>query len=81
MYSASLEKSVWIGMNAAIMRVTLDAFSYVPSGSIIRSKHDTWDLRLISEKEKSYMENVLLTTNQLREDYRRFLVKNTIVSN
>lgn len=77
LYSASLEKSVWIGMNATIMRVTLDAFSYVPAGSVIRSKHDAWDLRLISEKEKAYMESVLLTTNRLREDYRRFLVDNS----
>ena len=77
LYSANLEKSVWIGMNATIMRVTLDAFSYVPAGSVIRSKHDVWDLRLISEKEKSYMENVLLATNRLREDYRQFLISNS----
>ncbi len=77
LYSANLEKSVWIGMNATIMMVTLDAFSYVPAGSVIRSKNDAWDLRLVSEKEKSYMESVLLATNRLREDYRDFLVKNS----
>ena len=76
LYSASLEKSVWIGMNATIMRVTLNAFSYVPAGAVIRSKQDAWDLRLISEKEKSYMESVLLATNRLREDYRRLLLNN-----
>jgi carbonic anhydrase/acetyltransferase-like protein (isoleucine patch superfamily) len=74
LYSASLEKSVWIGMNATIMKVTLNAFSYVPAGAVIRSKQDAWDLRLISEKEKSYMESVLLATNRLREDYRRLLL-------
>lgn len=76
LYSASLEKSVWVGMNATIMMVTLDAFNYVPAGAVIRSQHDAWDLRLISEKEKSYMETVLLATNRLREDYRRLLIKN-----
>jgi carbonic anhydrase/acetyltransferase-like protein (isoleucine patch superfamily) len=73
LYSASLENSVWVGMNATVMRVTLDAFSYVPAGAIIRSKHDAWDLRYISEKEKAYIENVLVATNRLREDYRRLL--------
>ena len=75
LYSASLEPSVWIGMNASIMNVTLDAYTYVPAGSVIRSRRDAWDLRLVSEKEKLYMENVLLSTNRLREDYRRMLMK------
>lgn len=77
LYSANLETSVWVGMNATIMRVTLDAFSYIPAGAVIRSQHDTRDLRLISEKEKSYMEHVLIATNRLREDYRRLLVNNS----
>lgn len=64
-------------MNATIMRVTLDAFNYVPAGAVIRSKHDTWDLRLISAKEKSYMESVLLATNRLREDYRQLLLNSS----
>jgi carbonic anhydrase/acetyltransferase-like protein (isoleucine patch superfamily) len=76
LYSTNLEKSVWVGMNATIMMVTLDAFNYVPAGAVIRSKHDAWDLRLISDKEKSYMENVLQATNRLREDYRRLLFGN-----
>lgn len=77
LYSVSLEKSVWIGMNATIMGMTLDAYSYVPSGSVLRSKADAWDLRLISDKEKSYMESVLLSANRLREDYRRLLFNNS----
>lgn len=71
LYSASLEQGVWVGMSATIMRVTLDAYNYVPAGAVIRSSRDVWDLRLVSEKEKAYMENVLLATNRLREDYRR----------
>lgn len=73
LYSASLGPAVWIGMSATIMTVTLDAYSYVPAGSVIRSKRQAWDLRLVSEKEKAYMENVLVATNRLREDYRRAL--------
>lgn len=71
LYSASLEHSVWVGMNASVMRVTLDAYTYVPAGTVIRSKRDAWDLRLVSEKEKAYMRNVLEATNNLRENYRR----------
>lgn len=73
LYSASLEPSVWIGMNAAIMKVTLDAYTYVPPGMVIKSRRDSWNLRLVSEKEKAYMENVLMATNRLREDYRHML--------
>lgn len=71
LYSASLESCVWIGMNATIMKVTLEAYSYVPAGSVIHSSRDALNLRLVTEKEKAYMENVLLATNRLREDYRR----------
>ena len=71
LYSASLEPSVWIGMNATIMRVTLDAYSYVPAGFVINSQRDAWNLRFVTEKEKSYMENVLIAASRLRDDYRR----------
>ncbi|WP_136799745.1 carbonate dehydratase [Desulfosediminicola ganghwensis] len=72
-YSASLEAGVWVGMNATIMKTTLEAYTYVPAGAVIRSNRDALDLRLVSEKEKTYMDNVLLATNRLREDYRRML--------
>lgn len=75
LYSASLEKGVWVGMSATIMRVTLDAYAYVPAGQVIRSREDTHVLRYVSEKEKAYMKNVLQATNRLREDYRRMLVE------
>lgn len=75
LYSADLESFVWVGMNATIMRVRLDAYNYVPAGAVIRSSRDVWDLRLVSEKEQAYMENVLLATNRLREDYRRMLIE------
>ena len=73
LYSTSLEVGVWVGMNATIMKVNLDAYTYVPAGAIIRSNRDVWDLRLVSDKERAYMENVLSATNRLREDYRRML--------
>lgn len=75
LYSTDLEQGVWVGMSATIMRVTLDAYNYVPAGAVIRSSYDVLDLRLVSEKEKVYMENVLAATNRLREDYRRMLIK------
>lgn len=75
LYSANLDQGVWVGMNATIMRVTLDAYQYVPAGAVIRSNRDVLDLRLVSDKEKAYMENVLLATNRLREDYRKMLIE------
>ncbi|MFV0438298.1 MAG: hypothetical protein ACK5PS_13035 [Desulfopila sp.] len=77
LYHANLDPHVWVGMNASIMRVTLDAYSYVPAGTILSSKRDALNLRLVSEKEKAYMEKVLMATNRLREDYRRFRFKTT----
>ncbi|WP_163339945.1 carbonate dehydratase [Desulfopila sp. IMCC35008] len=74
LYSASLEAGVWVGMNATIITVNLEAYTYVPAGAVIRSNRDVWDLRLVSDKERAYMENVLLATNRLREDYRRMLI-------
>jgi carbonic anhydrase len=77
LYSANLETSVWVGMNATIMRVTLEAHTYVPAGSVVRSNQETRELRIVSERERIYMKNVLSATNRLREDYRRLLIKNS----
>jgi carbonic anhydrase/acetyltransferase-like protein (isoleucine patch superfamily) len=70
-YSATLEHAVWVGMSATIMRATLEAHTYVPAGSLIRSGPDAWNLRLVSAKEKKYMAEVLGATNRLREDYQK----------
>lgn len=71
LYNANLENWVWIGMNATVMKVALEAFTYVPAGSVLRSSRDSLDLRLVSEKERAYMQKVLDSANRLREDYRR----------
>ena len=71
LYSVNLENSVWIGMNATVMRITLEAFTYVPAGSVIKSGKEPFELRLVSEKERGYMQKVLEAANRLREDYRR----------
>ena len=71
LYSVNLENSVWIGMNATVMRITLEAFTYVPAGSVINSGKEPFELRLVSEKERDYMQKVLDAANSLREDYRR----------
>jgi carbonic anhydrase/acetyltransferase-like protein (isoleucine patch superfamily) len=69
LYSATLANEVWVGMNALVMRATIDPYTYVAAGSVIRSRPDAWGLRLISNKEKQYMKDVLKATNRLREDY------------
>ena len=47
-YSATLEDHVWVGMAASVMRAKLEEFTYVPSGSIVRSKHDLGVVRIVS---------------------------------
>ncbi len=71
LYSTILADAVWVGMNALVMRATLDHYTYVPAGSVIRSRPDTRELRLVSTKEKQYMKEVLEATNRLREDYKK----------
>jgi hypothetical protein len=65
-------------MSATIMRATLEAHTYVPAGSLIRSGPDAWNLRLVSAKEKKYMAEVLDATNRLREDYKKIRNINTV---
>jgi carbonic anhydrase len=74
-YRANLQNFVWIGMNASVMKSTLDVCTCVPAGHIIRSSKEIRDLRIISEKELQYMKHVLEATNRLREDYRHLLGK------
>jgi len=71
LYHVDLEGYVWVGMNATIMNVTLVSHTYVPAGSVVRSNQDITELRIVSGKERAYMENVLSAANRLREDYRR----------
>lgn len=73
LYKANLEKSVWVGMNATIMRARLNAYTHVPAGAVIRSKQDTNNLRLVTEKEQTYIKMVQQNTNRLREDYLKSL--------
>ena len=73
LYKTNLENMVWIGMNASVTKVTLEAHTYVPQGRVIRSSADSSDLRLISDKERFYMKYVLDAANRLREDYRHQL--------
>ncbi len=73
LYHVDLEDSVWVGMGAQVMRTALSSHTYVPAGSVIRSRPDAWNLRVVSAKEKKYMEGVLERTAMLREDYRRML--------
>lgn len=69
LYSAILANEIWVGMSALVMRATIDPYTYIAAGSVIRSRPDAWGLRLISNKEKQYMKDVLEATNRLREDY------------
>ena len=68
-YSATLEDNVWIGMAASVMRSKLEQFTYVPSGAIVRSKHDLGIIRIVSDSERQYMKEVRDAATQLRKDY------------
>ena len=68
-YNTTLEDNVWIGMAAAVMRSKLEQYTYVPSGAIVRSKHDLGVVRIVSDSERQYMMEVRDAATQLRKDY------------
>lgn len=71
LYRVELEDYVWVGMGAQIMRANLSSHTYVPAGSLIHSRQDAWNFKVVSTKEKNYMKDVLERAAMLREDYRR----------
>jgi carbonic anhydrase len=68
-FNAVLETGVWVGMSSIVTRTRIETHTYVPGGSLIRSVEDAQDLRLVSAKEKQYMQKVLDAASRLREDY------------
>jgi carbonic anhydrase/acetyltransferase-like protein (isoleucine patch superfamily) len=69
LYKATLEDHVWLGMRALVKLVTLPAFTRVPAGGVINEHPEVLELRLITEKEREYMEEVWAANSRLRMDY------------
>ena len=69
LYKATLEDNVWIGIGAIAKLVTLQSFTRVPAGSVIRDRPEVLSLRLVSNKERKYMEEVWAANTRLRADY------------
>ncbi len=69
LYKATLEDNVWMGMGAVAKLVTVPAFTKVPAGGVIRERPELLGLRLITEKEREYMEEVWAANSRLRMDY------------
>ena len=69
LYKTTLEDHVWLGMGALAKLVTLPAFTKVPAGSVIRERPELLGLRLLTEKEQEYMEEVWAANSRLRTDY------------
>jgi len=74
-YSVTFEDHVWLGMGASAMRVTLPSFTMVPAGGVLRGYADALGLRLVTDEEKAYMEQVLRENSRLRQDYMELLRK------
>jgi carbonic anhydrase/acetyltransferase-like protein (isoleucine patch superfamily) len=69
LYKTTLEDNVWMGMGAVAKLVTVPAFTKVPAGSVIREGPELLGLRLVTEKERIYMEQVWAANSRLRMDY------------
>jgi hypothetical protein len=69
LYKATLEDHVWLGMGALAKLVTVPAFSRIPAGSVIHDRPEVMGLRLITDKERDYMEEVWAANSRLRMDY------------
>ena len=69
LYKTTLEDNVWMGMGAVAKLVTVPAFTKVPAGGVVRERPEILGLRLITEKEREYMEEVWAANSRLRMDY------------
>jgi len=69
LYKVSLEDHVWLGIGAIAKLVTLHSFTRVPAGAVIRDRPEVLGLRLITDKEREYMEEVWAANSRLRADY------------
>lgn len=69
LYKITLEDHVWIGMGAIAKLVTLNSFTRVPAGAVIRDSPEVLALRLVTDKEREYMEEVWAANSRLRMDY------------
>lgn len=69
LYKITLEDHVWIGMGAIAKLVTLHSFTRVPAGAVIRDRPEVLALRLVTDKEREYMEEVWAANSRLRMDY------------
>ena len=70
LYKVTLEDHVWLGIGAIVNLVTLQSFIRVPAGDVVSDRSQLLSLRLINDKEKKYMEEVLTANSRLRADYR-----------
>ena len=69
LYKVTLEDHVWLGIGAIAKLVTLPSFTRVPAGSVIRDRPEVLSLRLVTDKERDYMDEVLAANSRLRLDY------------
>jgi carbonic anhydrase len=69
LYKITLEDHVWIGIGAIAKLVTLQSFTRVPAGAVIRDRPEVLALRLVTDKEREYMEEVWAANSRLRMDY------------
>jgi carbonic anhydrase/acetyltransferase-like protein (isoleucine patch superfamily) len=69
LYKVTLEDHVWLGIGAIAKLVTLHSFTRVPAGAVIRDRPEVLALRLITDKERKYMDKVWAANSRLRKDY------------
>lgn len=69
LYKVTLEDHVWLGIGAIAKLVTLHSFTRVPAGAVIRDRPEVLALRLITDRERKYMDTVWAANSRLRKDY------------
>jgi carbonic anhydrase len=69
LYKVTLEDHVWLGIGAVAKLVTMHSFTRVPAGAVVRDRPELLALRMITDKERKYMEDVRAANSRLRKDY------------
>jgi carbonic anhydrase len=69
LYKVTFDDHVWVGMGAIVKMVTLPSFTRVPAGAVVRDRTEVPALRLVTGREREYMEEVWAANSRLRMDY------------
>ncbi len=66
---ASLEESVWVGVGATVLDITIPSHSFVPGRSMINTSDKVANLRAATDEDDAFQRKQVAMNQSLREGY------------